>query len=73
MEAPTGRMGEEKVSVLPYLSVLQSLPMSTSRAVSSAILHYRSQALFSGYCWPNGYVRDDGVRERFSCVCNYCN
>lgn len=57
MEAFRGRVGAEKVSLLPYLYVLQSLPMSTSRAVSSPVLHCRSQALVSGYCWPSGCER----------------
>lgn len=49
MKVFRGRVDEEKVSFLPYLSVLWSLPMSTSTAISSAVLHYRSQALVSGY------------------------
>lgn len=49
MEAFRGGVGEEKVSVFSYL-ILQLLLMSTRKALPSAVLHYRSQILVSGYC-----------------------
>lgn len=53
--------------------VHQYLPMSVRRTVSSVILRYRYQALFSGYCLPSDYVRDGGARERFSCAYSHYN
>lgn len=50
MEAFRGGVSEEKLSFLLYLS---EFPRSTIRAVSSAILLHKCQALVSGYCWPS--------------------